>query len=152
MTLLPTEKSLFGNTLKQFDQFFVGFDNQFSRIDKLYNDLTKNIANYPPYNIRKVDDNNYIVEIAVAGFSKSDLDIDLFDGKLTVTGRSTKTATEDYLHKGIGTRDFTRTFVVDVSIVVKGASLKDGMLRINLERIVPDNKKSTKIEINETNA
>lgn len=140
-TLLP---SVFG---KDFDKLFVGFDDTYNRITKLHDDLTKNIPNYPPYNIKKVDDNRYVIEIAVAGFSKSEIEVEFADDKLIVRGNAKDDDTSDWLYKGIATRNFTRTFALDDKIEIKGAALVNGMLKIALEKIIPDHKKPKKIEV-----
>lgn len=140
-TLLP---SVFG---KDFDKLFVGFDDTYNRITKLHDDLTKNIPNYPPYNIKKVDDNRYVIEIAVAGFSKSEIEVEFADDKLIVKGNAKDDDTSDWLYKGIATRNFTRTFALDDKIEIKGAALVNGMLKIALEKIIPDHKKPKKIEV-----
>lgn len=140
-TLLP---SVFG---KDFDKLFVGFDDTYNRITKLHDDLTKNIPNYPPYNIKKVDDNRYVIEIAVAGFSKSEIEVEFVDDKLIVKGNAKDDDTSDWLYKGIATRNFTRTFALDDKIEIKGAALVNGMLKIALEKIIPDHKKPKKIEV-----
>ena len=88
--------------LKDFDKFFVGFDDQMSRLQKLHDDVTKNIPNYPPYNIRKTGDNTYTIELAVAGFGQSEIDIELDGGRLIVRGNaSTDADANDYVFKGI---------------------------------------------------
>jgi molecular chaperone IbpA len=146
MTKLP---SLFGQ-IKDFDKFFVGFDEQFNRMAKLHDDLTKNIPNYPPYNIRKTGENTYSIEMAVAGFGQSEIDIELDGGKLIVRGNTASEDTEDtsnYLFKGIANRAFTRAFAVDDHMEVKNAELFNGMLKIFLERIIPEHKKPKKIEV-----
>lgn len=146
MTKLP---SLFGQ-IKDFDKFFVGFDDQFNKLAKLHDDLTKNIPNYPPYNIRKTGENNYTIELAVAGFGQGEIDIEIDGGKLIVRGN---TATEEaenesnYLFKGIANRAFTRSFAIDDHIEVKDAELFNGMLKVFLERIIPEHQKPKKIEV-----
>lgn len=138
----------FGPSLKDFDKFFVGFDDQFSKLAKLHDDFTKNVPNYPPYNIKKVDDNKYVIEIAVAGFSKSEIEITVEDEKLIVKGSSQdNTDSDSYLFKGIGLRDFTRTFALNDQVEIKGAAMLNGLLKIALERIVPEHKKPKKIDI-----
>lgn len=149
LTVNTLRPSLFGDSLKGLDQFFVGFDNQFNRLDQLYSDITKNIPSYPPYNIRKSSDTEYVIEIAVAGFDKSEIDIELEDVKLTVRG-SAKDQNKNYLYKGIATRDFTRTFVLNDNTVVSGANMVNGMLVIELVRVVPEDKKPRKIEIGQS--
>lgn len=142
-------KIVFGPALKDFDKFFVGFDDQFNRMAKLHDDLTKNIPNYPPYNIRKTDENTYVIELAVAGFSKSEIEIELADGKLIVRGNTGSEDDSDYLFKGIANRAFTRSFALDEQIEVKDAELFNGMLKVFLERIIPEHKKPKKIAVKE---
>jgi len=132
---------------KDFDKFFVGFDDQFNRIAKMHDELTKNIPNYPPYNIRKVEDSKYVIELAVAGFSKSDIEITLEDNKVVIKGTSKDEADDNYLFKGIANRAFTRTFAIDDQIEIKDAAILNGMLKIALERIIPEHKKPRKIEV-----
>jgi len=127
--------------------FFVGFDDQFNRLSKLHDDLTKNIPSYPPYNIKKTDENKYTIEIAVAGFSKSEIDIEFVEDKLVIRGNAKDDTTSDFLFKGIAARAFTRTFALNDQVEIKDAELINGMLKIALERIIPDHKKPRKIEI-----
>ena len=135
---------------KDFDKFFVGFEDQFNRIAKMHDDLTKNIPNYPPYNIKKTGENTYVIELAVAGFGKQDVEIELDDGKMIVRGKAESTDPEDsYLFKGIATRPFTRTFALEDQVEVKDAEMINGMLKVFLERIIPEHKKPKKIEVKE---
>ena len=144
MTKLP---SIFGQ-IKDFDKFFVGFDDQFNRMAKLHDDLTKNIPNYPPYNIRKTGDNTYTIELAVAGFGQGEIDIEIDGGKLTVRGNASEDqGAEEFLFKGIANRAFTRTFAIDDQVEVKDAELFNGMLKVFLERIIPEHKKPKKVEV-----
>lgn len=145
-----THMSIFGPGFKSqdFDKFFVGFDDQFNRIAKMHDDLTKNIPNYPPYNIRKTGDNTYVIELAVAGFAKQDIEIELADGKMLIKGNTqSQEEDESFLFKGIAGRNFVRTFVLDDQIEVKDAAMLNGMLKIFLERIIPEHKKPKKIEV-----
>jgi molecular chaperone IbpA len=135
---------------KDFDKFYVGFDDQFNRMSKLHDDLTKNIPSYPPYNIKKVDDSKYVIEIAVAGFNKSEIEVEFVDDKLVVRGNSKQNVDGiDYLWQGIAARDFTRTFALNDQIEIKNASLVNGLLQIALERIIPEHKKPRKINVSE---
>jgi molecular chaperone IbpA len=136
---------------KDFDKVFVGFDDQFNRIAKMHDDLTKNIPNYPPYNIRKTGDNTYVIEMAVAGFAKQDIELELAEGKLIVRGNvaSDEANPADFLWKGIANRAFTRTFALDDQIEVQNAEYLNGMLQVFLERIIPEHKKPKKIEVKE---
>jgi molecular chaperone IbpA len=134
--------------LKDADKVFVGFEDQFNRFAKLHDDITKNIPNYPPYNIRKTGDNAYAIEIAVAGFAKQDIEIEFVDDKLIVKG-TTHDDQGDYIFKGIAGRNFTRTFALNDQIEIKGAEIFNGMLQIALEKIIPEHKKPKKIEVKE---
>ena len=128
--------------------FFVGFDRIHDRLHEFNDSIAKNLPTYPPYNISKVGD-QYIVEMAVAGFSESDIDIQVEGDILKVVGSITDNKdTSPYLHKGIANRGFTRTFNLAETIEVKDASLVNGMLKIFLEDIIPDNKKPRKVNIN----
>lgn len=138
----------FGPAFKDFDRYFVGFEDQFSKLAKMHDDITKNIPNYPPYNIKKTGDNKYVIEIAVAGFTKSEIEITVDDDKLTVKGSAKEnTDSGSYLFKGIGLRDFTRTFALNDQVEIKGAAMFNGLLKIALERIVPEHKKPKKVDI-----
>jgi molecular chaperone IbpA len=111
---------------KDFDKFFVGFDEQFDRMAKTAQELTKNIPAYPPFNIKKESDNKYSIEMAVAGFSQSDIDITLDGNKLTITGKTTDDA------EG---RAFTRTFALADKIEVQSAEIVNGMLKVALDKL-----------------
>ena len=133
---------------KDFDKFFVGFDDTYNRLTKLHDDLTKYVPNYPPYNIKKVEDNKYVVELAVAGFAKQDIEITFEENKLIIKGNA-KDDGENFIFKGIANRAFTRTFALDDQIEIRDAEMMNGMLKIFLERIIPDHKKPKKIEVKE---
>jgi molecular chaperone IbpA len=141
MTNLAT---LFG---KDFDKFFVGFDDQVNRLQKLHDDVTKHIPNYPPYNIRKTSDNTYVVEMAVAGFAQSEIEVEIDGGKLIIRGNVKQEEANDYLFKGIANRAFTRAFAIDDHVEVKDAELFNGMLKIALERLIPEQTKPKKVAI-----
>lgn len=126
----------------------VGFDTILKRIESMAETLPK-ISTYPPYNIKKVDENKYVIEIAVAGFGKQDIELVLEDGILTIKGQVTSDEAADYLFKGIADRAFTRKFTLADTVEVKNADLFNGMLKIWLERFVPENKRPKKIEIGE---
>lgn len=142
---------LFSDALfKDFDKLFVGFDEHFGRLAKLHTELTKNIPNYPPVNIRKVGDSRYTIEMAVAGFGQHDLDIELADNKLVVRGNLQSTEDDqagNFLFQGIAKRAFTRAFVLNEKVEVQNAQLANGMLRIMLERLAPEAPKSKKVPV-----
>ena len=107
-------------------------------------------TNYPPYNIMKTGDYTYNIEIALAGFSKKDIDVSYEDGIITVKSIHEAKTNDDQsgvLHKGISKRMFTKSFSIADDVEVKGAELKDGLLTISLERIIPEAKKARTIEI-----
>ena len=127
----------------------LGFERFFDDVERLLaSDVAKVSSSFPPHNILKLDESRYVVELAVAGFSKDEIEITVENGSLTVKGeRKEKDADVQYLHRGIGTRSFTKTLTVADTIEVKGAEFKDGILRIGLENIIPEHKKSRKVEI-----
>ncbi len=145
--------AIFNEQFKDFDKFFVGFEPQMAQMQKLHNDLTKNIPNYPPYNIRKNGENTYTIELAVAGFGESEIDITIDGGKLIVKGNvdaATDALEDNFLFKGIATRAFTRAFAIDDQIEVKDAELFNGMLKIALERMIPEEKQPKKVPVKTT--
>ena len=125
------------------DPFFIGFD---SLATKLQNAGTA--TNYPPYNLIKTGDDSYLIELAVAGFDEEDFDIELHDGVLTIQAE-VKEADEapDYLHRGIAARSFVRKFTLADTIQVEGVSLHQGMLTVQLQNVIPEEKKPKKIPI-----
>jgi molecular chaperone IbpA len=134
-------------------KFFVGYEPMVKRINELSQTITKSIPNYPPYNIVKVDENKYVIEMAVAGFGKHNLDIEINDGTLSVSGSTDVGDLEkeglnnQYIYKGIADRSFKRTFNLSDTIEIKNAELFNGMLKIWLEHIIPDSKKPKKVDI-----
>lgn len=133
----------FDTTQLPQDPFFIGFDKLFN---KLAASTPGQTQNYPPYNIIKTDENSYELELAIAGFSDDELDIELKDGVLVVEGRK-EDYQKNYVHKGISARAFRRTFTLADTIVVNGANLANGILTIKLENIIPEEKKPRKIPI-----
>jgi molecular chaperone IbpA len=127
-----------------YKPFTVGFD---SILDRLM-DINTESPNYPPYNIRKIDSLNYVVEMAIAGFGKSDINIEYADNTMTVKSiKKDKTEDKDILHKGISQRSFLRSFALADDMVVKDAKLENGLLSIHIEKIVPEEKKPKTIDI-----
>ena len=130
--------------------FSVGFDNIFAH----FNDTLEYTANqsqyYPPYNINKLDDLNWEIEMALAGFSKDDIEISYADNQLTIKSDLDKDEKDDKsktVHRGISKRQFTKRFTLADEVEVKSAELKDGMLIVELEKIVPEAKKPRTIKI-----
>ena len=139
--------SVFGDHFKDFDKVFVGFDETFDKFQAMHDELTKNVPNYPPFNVRK-NGNTYTIELAVAGFAQNEIDITIDGGKLIVKGNvESKEPEDNFLFKGIATRAFTRAFAIDDHIEVKNAELFNGMLKIALERLVPEEQKPKKVKV-----
>lgn len=137
-TLFPTSNAL-------------GFDDTWKRVLSSFETATKNMPGYPPYNIRKLDENKYVIELAIAGFSINDVEITLLnDGILTVTGRI-KSADDknkdNFIYKGIAERMFSRSFSLSDTVEIKNANMINGLLKIWLENIIPEAKKPKKIKI-----
>lgn len=135
------------NNLPTLTRSSIGFDEMFKRLADWSENIPK-VPTYPPFNIVKTDENTYVIEMAVAGFGKQDIEIVLEDGVLTVTGNlSSDDQVTDYLYKGVADRAFTRQFTLADTVEVKNADLINGMLKIWLERFIPEHAKPKKIEI-----
>ena len=126
----------------------IGFDRLFDEINRSFENAARG-DNYPPYNIIKTAENCYTLEFAVAGFSDNELDVEVHDNELVVSGKKIRDAEEtvEYIHKGIGSRDFSRKITLIDHMEVKGASVKNGILSVFLEQIVPEEKKPKRIAI-----
>jgi len=129
----------------------VGFDNMFDHFERMFDEdmFTIPTVNYPPYNIVKTGDFTYDVELALAGFSKDDITVDYADNVLTVKSvkKSEENNEDGVLHRGISKRYFSKAFTIADDVEVKGAELKDGLLKISMERIIPEGKKPRSIKI-----
>ena len=131
----------------KFTPFTVGFDQLFDRLFEM--DVNTN-SSYPHYNILKTDDCNYTIEMAIAGFNKDQIEIELSDGELSIKSKikdQKLNESQNMIHKGISQRSFVRKFTLSDEIRVKNADLSDGMLRIKLEQIIPEHKKPKLITI-----
>lgn len=127
----------------------IGFEPILKKLSEMSETMPK-IPTYPPYNIKQTGENTYVIEIAVAGFGKQDLELELEDGKLTIKGNiQTNDTDENYIFKGIADRAFTRQFTLADTVEIKNADLINGMLKIWLERFIPEDKKPKKIKIGE---
>ncbi len=145
------------NALSIFNQLrpvSVGFDNVFDHFEKMFEDDYFNTptVNYPPYNIVKTGENKYDVEVALAGYNKKDINIEYADNLLTIKSvkdrnSAKKDSESGVLHKGISKRFFSKTFTIADDTEVKSAELKDGLLKVSLERIIPEAKKPKVIKI-----
>jgi len=126
------------------DPFFIGFNRELSRLNTAHK---VNTTSYPPYDLLKLDEDTYKISLAIAGFSKEDIDVSVDNGTLIIKGEITEVTDAEVVHKGIAGRKFTRSFALGEYMEVTGADMKDGMLHINVERIVPEDKKPKTIEI-----
>ena len=127
------------------DPFFIGFNREIERIANVHNAASR--QSYPPYDVLKLDDDTYLVSLAVAGFTKDNITVSVDNGTLVVSGEIVEVTDAEVLHKGIAARKFTRSFALGEYMEVSGASLKDGMLNINISRLVPEDKKPKTIKI-----
>ena len=133
----------------------VGFDNVFDQLEYMMEDRffeKGTVGNFPPYNIVKTGENTYDVELALAGFNKNDIEVEYKENQLTVKSKKQEKADEtdpdgNMIHRGISKRMFTRSFTIANDVEVKGAELKDGLLKVSLERIIPEHKKAKTINI-----
>ena len=133
----------------------VGFDNVFDQLEYMMEDRffeKGTVANFPPYNIVKTGENTYDVELALAGFNRKDIEVEYRENQLTVKSKKQEKADEtdpdgNMIHRGISKRMFSRSFTIANDVEVKGAELKDGLLKVSLERIIPEHKKAKTIEI-----
>ena len=136
------------NSLRPFS---IGFDDMFDQFESILGNGGMVQSNYPPYNIRKAGKDKYAIEVAVAGFSKDDVEVEFEDKLLTVkTKKVDKTVEKNddkIIHRGISQRSFSRSFTIADDIKVEGAEIKDGLLTINCEKIVPEQKKRKLIPI-----
>lgn len=149
--------------VNDFQRSFVGFESIIDRVTAAAEQTAKLAQNYPPYNIKKIDDHKYIIEMAVAGFGKQDLEIEIIDDKLIIKGNthSGEPAEQDskgewtwpqVLYQGLAMRPFTRTFNIADNVEIRGASLLNGILKVALEAIIPEHKKPKKIDITDEEA
>ena len=130
----------------------VGFDNVFDQLEYMMEDrfFEKSASNFPPYNIVKTGEYTYDVELALAGFNRKDIDVEYHYNLLTVKSKKqeeTKDEDGNMIHRGISKRMFSKTFTIANDVEVKGAELKDGLLKVSLERIIPEHKKAKFIDI-----
>ena len=143
-----TNKAL--SIFNQLRPLSVGFDDVFDHFESMFDYDTVNVSNYPPYNIVKTGDNKFDIEVALAGFNKKDINVTSENGMLTIESKQedkSKDKDGEVLHKGISKRYFKKSFTIADDVEIKGAELKDGMLRVSMEKIVPEAKKLKTIDI-----
>jgi molecular chaperone IbpA len=156
LTLLTMEETMTSRDISIFNSlkpFSIGFDDMFDQFENMLGNggLTMQ-SNYPPYNIIKTGRDNYAIEVALAGFNKNDVEVEVEDNLLTVKTKQVDKSNQDLedgeiIHKGISQRQFARSFTIAEDVRINGAELKDGLLTIACERVVPDYKKKKLIEI-----
>lgn len=140
--------------IRDLERNFIGYDrllNVFNTTNTLNQGtgFKGAVSNFPPYNIKRIGDTTYVIEMAVAGFGKQDIQIDLEGDQLKITGNAKTDKDADYLFQGLAARNFTRYFTLNDQVVVNNASLINGILKIALERIVPEAKKPRTINISD---
>jgi molecular chaperone IbpA len=126
------------------DPFFIGFNRELGRLNTAHK---TNSQTYPPYDLLKLDEDTYRISLAVAGFSRENIDISVDKGTLIIKGEIVEVTDAEVVHKGIAGRKFVRSFALGEYMEVTGAEMKDGMLHINVDRIIPEDKKPKTIEI-----
>jgi molecular chaperone IbpA len=127
------------------DPLFVGFDRILDRMNA--GTKLSAVQKYPPYNIVKTDENDYLIELAVAGFGPNDVDIELHNGVLTITGNIETSSEDKYVYKGIANRSFERRFTLADTVQVEGVDLNQGILTVKLKNVIPEENKPRKIPI-----
>ena len=128
----------------------VGFDSVFDHFESIFNDSPSLHTNYPPYDIMKTDEHSYVIELAVAGFSKKDISVTVENGVLTVESDregNAESSGEEIIHRGISKRYFKKSFSISDDVEIRGAELKDGLLRISMKKIIPESRKRKEINI-----
>jgi len=143
--MVNTKYSVFNDP--SYQPFFIGYQDLLKRVNDATSQVTK--QTYPPFNVKKTDDNKYVVELAVAGFDKTDIEIEVKDSILTIKSdvKSKDQEGEEWLHRGIGLRNFTRQFTLADTVEVQSAEMVNGMLKIWLENFIPEEQRPKKVEI-----
>ena len=129
--------------------FSIGFDSIFDEFDRML-DSSDFVSNYPPYNINQVKDNKYKIEVALAGFDKKDIAVEAKDNTLTIRSKREDKANKEVdraVHRGIASRQFTRSFALGDNIKVNDAKLENGLLTVDLEHEIPEEEKPRLIEV-----
>ena len=144
--LSTTNWNNFVSAFPQVESRLIGFDRVFDAVNRLHSIEGGQSNSFPPYNIKKLDDENYEITLALAGFKKSELSVVVEDGNLVVKGAQEKSE-DEFLHKGIAERNFTRTWALADEVKVSGSKLEDGVLTISLVHEIPEEKKPVDIKI-----
>lgn len=135
--------TIYEETFGRFSPFSIGFDRLFQQLQA---QSVVNQQNYPPYNIVKVDDENFVIELAIAGFDKKEVSVELEKNVLKIEGKS-KDDDKDFIHKGLASRSFERQFTLADDVEVSGGKLENGVLKVELKRVIPEEDKPIKIKI-----
>jgi molecular chaperone IbpA len=130
--------------IPQLHRFGVGFDRMFDHFEEA---VRANQTNYPPFNIIKTDENNWLIELAVAGFKQGDINITVKQQQLTIEGKQTGNDHYDYVHRGLSSRDFVRSWTLADHVEVRDATQENGILSIHLERVIPEESRPKSIAI-----
>ena len=138
------------NTMNVPRSLFIGFEPILNELERIHS-AGRSQDNYPPHNVVKVDDENFIIELAVAGFSEEDISVEVKDGILLVRG-ATENDDREYAHKGISSRKFEKSFRLSEFVVIDGANLVNGILVVNARVEVPEERRPRKIEIGSAGA
>ncbi len=146
VTHLHKQMNLF-NDVNKLTPYAVGFDRVFDMLGRYATDTATSTGGFPPYNIRKEGQFGHVIEMALAGFNKKDIEVEVSDGTLTIRSIKENSKDEETVYRGISYRKFERKFTLADDIVVKRAFLEDGMLEVTLERVVPEEKKPHLIEV-----
>lgn len=130
---------------------FIGFERVFEELERARNGNSNYTNNtYPPHNVIRIDDDNYEIELAVAGFDESDIEVTYKDNVLSIEGNKDSREQTEYVHQGISNRKFTKTFNLSEHIEIRGADLVNGILSVRLERVIPEDQKPQIIKIGST--
>ena len=156
MVTLAHHTNFTAGDIERFMGLSIGFDSMFNRMMNF--PTTQQDSGYPPYNIRKLDDYNYVIEIALAGFSELDIEVEVADGVISVRSKEDTNTVEtelekrrEYVHRGIARRSFARKWTLSDDMIVNGAEFQNGLLNINLEKVVPEEKKPRIVPITTPN-
>jgi molecular chaperone IbpA len=144
-TYLPAVYTTYGGS--DVSKHFIGWDEQMKSLEKIGERIIKNSGNFPPYNVIKEDEDTFLIEFAVAGFSKDEIEISQEKNALIIEGFKDEDDDRVYVSKGIATRSFTRAFALAEYVEVKGATFKDGILTVKLVRVLPKEDQPKKIAI-----
>ena len=156
MVTLAHHTNFTAGDIERFMGLSIGFDSMFNRMMNF--PTTQQDSGYPPYNIRKLDDYNYVIEIALAGFSELDIEVEVADGVISVRSKEDTNTVEtelekrrEYVHRGIARRSFSKSWTLSDDMIVNGAEFQNGLLNINLEKVEPEEKKPRIVPITTPN-